>query len=195
MTDAADRWTVRGISRTAQRTAADLAVKADVTLGQLITRLIEQAADSADVPPGALVGLRGQIEAIYAKLSDKADVAAVDGLALRVLTLETRLPRPHHRDAIEENGTVAGVVQELAGMAETISGTKTGNESQTAPSESQNGRTGHLTRRRWLTGETKAERNAEIHRRRADGQSVKDVAAALGLSRATVVRAGACDER
>ena len=51
MADVVDRWTVRGISRATQRKAADLAARADVTLGVWLSRLIDSAAGSADIAP------------------------------------------------------------------------------------------------------------------------------------------------
>ena len=47
--DPSERWTVRGIGPDTRRKAADMADKADVTLGQWLSRLIERAADKATV--------------------------------------------------------------------------------------------------------------------------------------------------
>ena len=116
MANAADRWTVRGVSRATQRKALALARNAGEPIGVLLSRLIDNAADSAalaDIPSDALGAITNRLarhEHILVELLD------------RIASLENR----------PESNIDAKATGEPLDMAFDSGATQAGSESSTA---------------------------------------------------------------
>ena len=177
MTDKSDRWTVRGIAPETRRKAADMAAKADKSLGRWLSDLIDHAADMAapaDTPPNIIGELTARLERLE---------RAVFPVAL-VATQPTLDPTPIATDASPPEsaaGTPPEAPRAPADVAEAAAGP--------IGTDDAPGATGEPGKRVRLSGDAKAAQVAEVRRRRSAGESAKAIAAALAISVANVNRA------
>lgn len=176
MTAKSDRWTVRGIAPETRRKAADMAAKADKSLGRWLSDLIDHAADMAapaDTPPNIIGELTARLERLERAVFPVAVVATQPTLDPTPIATDAPSPETAPETTLAAPTLAAGAVEAATGTSGTTDAL---------------GAAGEPGKRTRLSGEAKAARAAEIRRRRDAGESAVTIAAALGISVATVNR-------